>query len=65
VQDCSQDIQPAPLAIRLIGYDGKTKVSNSGHLLLRTWAIMTLETSISSLSFRSSELSQPSEVLSS
>jgi hypothetical protein len=43
----------------------KTKVSNSGQLFFRAQVIMILETSTSSLSFRSSELSQPSEVLSS
>ncbi len=35
------------------------QVSNSDQLLLGAWAIIVLETSTSSLSFRSSELSQP------
>lgn len=35
----------------------KLKVSNSDQLFLCEWAIMVLETSTSSLSFRSSELS--------
>jgi len=43
----------------------KTEVSNSDQLLSAAWTMMMLETSTSSLSFRSSELSQPSEVISS
>jgi len=43
----------------------KTEVSNSDQLSSAGWTMMMLETSISSLSFRSSELSQPSEVISS
>jgi hypothetical protein len=40
------------------GFDSQTDVSNSDQLLFRGRAIMMAETSTSSLSFRSSELSQ-------
>jgi hypothetical protein len=45
-------------------FDGEMEVSNSEQLLFRVSAIIPLETRTSSLSFRSSELSQPSEVFS-
>jgi hypothetical protein len=44
---------------------GDREVSNSDQLFFSASAIMPLEMSTSSLSFRSSELSQPSEVFSS
>jgi hypothetical protein len=43
----------------------KNEVSNSDQLLCQPWAIIIPEAGTSALSFRSPELSQPSEVLSS
>jgi uncharacterized protein YfaA (DUF2138 family) len=62
VQDCSHSEKTLQLARRRstnFGVATKAEVSNSDQLLSDAWAIMTLETSTSSLSFRSSELSQP------
>jgi hypothetical protein len=42
----------------------KNEVSNSDQLLCQLWAIIVPEAGTSALSFRSPELSQPSEVLS-
>ena len=64
VQDCSlsQDVtRRMELKLQRPG----SQVSNTDHLFWRDALIMILETSTSSLSFRSSELSQLSEVVSS
>ena len=64
VQDCSlsQDVtRRMELKLQRPG----SQVSNTDHLFRRDALIMILETSTSSLSFRSSELSQLSEVVSS
>ena len=64
VQDCSlsQDVaRRMELKLQRPG----SQVSNRDHLFRRDALIMILETSTSSLSFRSSELSQLSEVVSS
>jgi hypothetical protein len=60
VSDCSHSMKSTPLLIILPGhlFWQSAKVSNSDQLFLCDWAIMGLETSTSSLSFRSSELSQ-------
>jgi len=50
--------QPGIARIDQICFHAKTEVSNSDQLFHPAWAIMMLETSTSSLSFRSSELSQ-------
>jgi hypothetical protein len=62
VQDCShctQTFSSRQLRQSSICLGHNTEVSNLEQLFSCTWAIMALETSTSSLSFRSSELSQP------
>ena len=60
MQDCSlpRRLSDGIVKVDHVCFDAKTGVSNSDQLFFPAWAIMMLETSITSLSFRSSELSQ-------
>jgi hypothetical protein len=66
-----QDCSPAEKTFgrqdkfRFICRDCENEVSNSDQLLSKRWAIIIAEAGSSAVSFRSPELSQPSEVLSS
>jgi hypothetical protein len=61
VQDCSdyrRTVNTGWAPAEATPFSPQAEVSNSDQLLLGSWAIIVVETGISSLSFRSSELSQ-------
>ena len=59
IAQLTQKLSVLMVTVSRSGFGCAPKVSNSDQLLFQAWAIIKPETSTSSLSFRSSELSQP------